>query len=320
MTPLHARVLDGVGGARQATEAETNQASASDGVLWIHVDYEQEDIAQWLQEAAGLDEVTTEALLADAPRPRTLPTGEGLLVILRGINVNTGASADDMVSLRMWLEEGRVISLRHRRLASVAEICEELDRGQGPTESGDLLHRIVERMLDRIGTVVDEIEEAVDNLEEQVLTAESREIRSQISNLRRQTISLRRYLAPQRDTLARLHTERVAWMTELSRARLREAADRIIRHLEALDAARERAAVTYEELSNRLAEQMNQTMYVLSIVAAIFLPLGLLTGLFGINVGGMPGTDDPGAFGVVCALLVVLGVLEWAWFKRNAMI
>jgi Mg2+ and Co2+ transporter CorA len=57
--------------------------------------------------------------------------------------------------------------------------------------------------------------------------------------------------------------------------------------------------IVQEELNSRLSEQMNRAMYTLSIVAAIFLPLGLLTGLLGINVGGIPGTESPWAFLVV---------------------
>lgn len=113
--------------------------------------------------------------------------------------------------------------------------------------------------------------------------------------------------------MARLFGERVSWLTDLARARLREAADRITRYIEALDSARERVAVTSEELSNRLAEQMNANMYLLSVVAAIFLPLGLLTGLLGINVGGIPGVDSPWAFTGVTISLFVIGGLQWLY-------
>ena len=64
-----------------------------------------------------------------------------------------------------------------------------------------------------------------------------------------------------------------------------------------------------------MAERMNRNMYVLTIVAAIFLPLGLLTGLLGINVGGIPGSDNPLAFLIVCALIVGVGVLEYALLR-----
>jgi zinc transporter len=175
-------------------------------------------------------------------------------------------------------------------------------------------------MLSRIGEVVGSLEDAADELEEQVLSAESRELRGRLSALRRQSIALRRFIAPQRDTVGRLNAERVSWLDDTSRARLREAADRIARTIEDLDSARDRAAVTSEELSSRIAEQMNETMYRLSVVAAIFLPLGLLTGLLGINVGGIPGTESALAFPVVTLALVALGLLQWWWFKRRSIV
>lgn len=80
---------------------------------------------------------------------------------------------------------------------------------------------------------------------------------------------------------------------------------------------RERAAVTQEELQSRLAEQQNIRMYVLSIVAAVFLPLGFLTGLLGINFGGIPGADNPAAFGIFAGLLLVIVVVEISFFRSR---
>ena len=71
-----------------------------------------------------------------------------------------------------------------------------------------------------------------------------------------------------------------------------------------------------DEIANRLSESMNRTMYALSMVAGVFLPLGFLTGLLGINVGGMPGVDSGSAFWITCALLVLLGIGEVALFRR----
>ena len=127
---------------------------------------------------------------------------------------------------------------------------------------------------------------------------------------------MRRYIAPQREAMTRLQTEEVAWLTPLNRGRLREIADRITRYVEDLDSARERTSVTQEELAGHLAEQMNKTMYVLSLVAAVFLPLGLITGLLGINVGGMPGVENPLAFTVVCVSLSGFGVGLVLLFRR----
>ncbi len=317
--PLHSILLDGRGGAREVPAEEVGARTAGE-VHWLHLDYQDSANSAWLHERSGIDSVLVEALLAEDPRPRSLVHGDALLVVLRGANLNAGAEPEDMVSLRIWLEADRVLTLRHRRVVSLQEIATQLATGNGPVSSGDLLYEIVARMLSRIGEVVGHIEENADELEELVLTAQSRDLRTRLSALRRQSIALRRFVAPQRDTIGRLHAERVSWLDDRSRARLREAADHTTRYIEDLDSARDRAAVTYEELSNRLAEQMNETMYRLSVVAAIFLPLGLLTGLLGINVGGIPGTESSIGFTVVTVSLAVLAVAQWWWFKRSRIV
>lgn len=93
--------------------------------------------------------------------------------------------------------------------------------------------------------------------------------------------------------------------------------DRVIRYTEDLDSVRDRAVVTQKELVNRLSEQMNMRMYVLSLVAAIFLPLGFFTGLLGINVGGIPGAENHYAFFIFILMLVVLVILQIVIFKKK---
>jgi zinc transporter len=78
---------------------------------------------------------------------------------------------------------------------------------------------------------------------------------------------------------------------------------------------RERAVVVQEELLGRLSEKMNSTMYILSIVAAIFMPLGFLTGLLGVNVAGIPGTEYTGSFVIFCLILILMVVFQVWLFK-----
>jgi zinc transporter len=163
--------------------------------------------------------------------------------------------------------------------------------------------------------VISDIEDEVDRLQDQVLEAESRQLRSALNDLRRVIIALRRYLAPQRDALSRMTNLKVPWIDERDLLHLREEADRVTRYVEDLDAARERAAVTQEELSNRLSEQLNSRMYVLSVVAAIFLPLGFLTGLFGINVGGIPMAENPRGFVDIVLLLFLITGIQVVLFR-----
>lgn len=287
------------------------------GLLWLHLDYKNEKVQKWLSEESGIDPVLCEALIAEDTRPRIVSSQNSLLLILRGVNCNPGADPEDMVALRMWYDEHRIISMRHRKVMAVDDIHKSIEAGKGPSSPADFLVITANRLVDRMGDVVADIDDAVDELEETVLTAESYELRPKLANVRRQSISLRRYIAPQRDVLARLQNERISWLSDIDRVHIREAAERTARFIDDIDSARDRASITQEELNSRLTEQMNKTMYVLSIVAAIFLPLGLLTGLLGINVGGMPGTESKIAFTLVTLLLVGIAFVEFWVFKRR---
>jgi zinc transporter len=221
-----------------------------------------------------------------------------------------------MISLRAWIDRHRAITLRRRRIMAVQDTLDLLDAGEGARNAGDLLVGICSALSDRMSKVIAELDEEADGLEEAVLAAESHELRPQLADLRHRVIAIRRYLSPQREALARLVAERAPWLDDVHRLHLREVADRMTRYVEDLDEARERALVTQEDLASRLAEQLNSKMYVLAVVAGIFLPLGLITGLLGINVGGIPGAESPYGFLVVCLLLAALAGLG-VWLFRK---
>ena len=286
------------------------------GLLWIHLDANHESVRTWLTDKSGLNPLAQEALLEIGTRPRSVVSDTGVLAILRGVNCNPGADPEDMVAMRMFITEQRVITMRRNRLMAVQDIHEALRSGNGPTTAGEFFAAVVDRITELIGEIVVDIEDRVAEVEDTIVSAETAELRPRLAELRRESISLRRYIAPQRDMLARLAHERIAWLTESDKMLLRETAERTARYVEDIDAARERALISQEELNNRLAERMNRAMYTLSIVAAIFLPLGLLTGLLGINVGGIPGTENPRAFLIVTVFLGVLAIALIAWFKK----
>lgn len=308
--------LDGKGGGEALDWDAVRKWKPRDGMLWVHLDRHGAEARKWLSEDSDVDPAICQALLASESRPRVLAVGEALLVIMRGVNLNPGAQPDDMVALRLWIDGKRVISLRHRKIMAIDDLRKGIAAGQGPTDAGDFLVQIADRLLNRIAPVISGIDDRVDALEESVLTAESAALRGELAEVRHATIGLRRYLAPQRDAMSRLMAERTPWLEDIHRAFLREIADRTTRHVEDLDGARERAAVTHDELQNRLSEQMNKTMYLLTIVAALLLPPSLVTGLFGINVGGMPGLDHPWAFAIVAAIVVGMVTAEYLLLRH----
>lgn len=314
---IAAYILDKKGGGRQVGWDGIDSWQPDQGFLWIHFDYSSQNVQEWLFGKSGLEEVISDALIEEDSRPRCTSFQEGLLLGLRGVNLNPGADPEDMVGIRIWFETDRIISTRKRKILSISDIRAALEQGIGPESLSDFLVQLAGRMMERMRHVIDDLEDAVADVEDQVLTSESRQLRTELAALRRQAISLRRYLSPQREALSRLLTEKITWLDESDRIRLREVYDQLTRHIEDLDEARDRAAVTQEQLINSLSEQMNNKMYILSIVAAIFLPLGFLTGLLGINVGGIPGADSKLGFSVFVILLVGVVSFQIWFFKKK---
>jgi zinc transporter len=317
---ISAYVLDGRGGGRALTGDQVLSWRAEDGPLWVHLDREGEGARDWLETRSGLEAWVTDALLAEETRPRVIASGDALLIILRGVNLNPESDPDDMVSLRILVERDRIISTRKRRVTAAADIRDALARGEGPIDVADWVVAIVDRLVARMGPVIGSIEDEADGLEENALAQQTYDMRTKLATLRRKAIALRRYIAPQREAMSHLQNAQVSWLREPHRIRIREVNDRITRYVEDLDAARERAAVTQEELAGRLAEQMNGTMYRLAIVATVFLPLGLLTGLLGINVGGIPGSEYPWAFTIVSVGLIAVAVGEVLYFRSRRLL
>jgi len=175
---------------------------------------------------------------------------------------------------------------------------------------------LCEKLSTRIESVILQDSDLLDQIEEEILDEDVSNKRAKTSGLRRRLIALRRYLSPQRDALSRLAEADDEILTKIQRIEFREIHNATTRMIEALDSMRERTTVISEQLMDMRAEEMNRNMMVLSVVAAIFLPLGFLTGLLGINVGGMPGADNEMAFWVVCGLLALLTAALLILFRR----
>jgi len=317
---LHAYAVNAKGAGEARTWADLDATLPDKGFLWVHLDRSASRAAAWLVEESGLDPVVSEALLAPETRPRATRFENGVLVNLRGVNLNPGAEPEDMVSVRIWITRQRIITVRQRRLMATEDVREKIEQGRGPKSPMELLTILADRLAFRMEPVIAEIDSELDDLEDYEGPDDVAALRARIADLRRQASQLRRFIGPQRDALNHLAAENIEWVTNRDRQHLRETADDITRFVEALNAAWERAAVMNDEHTNRLAEHTNQRLYLLSIVAVIFLPLGFVTGLLGINVGGLPGTDNPlGFLSVVAVLVVLLGIELWVlrrlgWF------
>lgn len=317
---IFAYILDGKGGGRNVGWDEIIAWQPEQGLLWVHLEYAHRNAKKWLMKESGIDKLLARAMTAEETRPRMISSAHSVFLSLRGVNMSPGQEPEDMVSIRIWLNAEKIITSRRRPLLSVTDLREALEEGRGPKSTAELLVMLNHRLINRMADVIDDISDRIDMLESEVVTAESRKLRPQISEIRREAVLIRRYLFPQREALYQLQVEPLSFFSDTEKLQIRESNNRMIRYIEDLDTARERASIAQEELASRMSEQMDSRMYILSITAVVFLPLTFITGLLGINVGGIPGAQHQWGFAIVCALMAIMfGVTLFVLRKKNWM-
>lgn len=311
--------LDGCGGGQQQTRHPSVHGDRP-GFDWLHFRSDDPGAIGYMREL-NLDSKIIEALSAIETRPRMQLLEDGVLINLRGVNTNPGADPEDMVAIRIWFNHEIIISgrRRERSLLSIEDVRQSVEQGRGPETPAAFVSAVVEKLANRIGDVVDTIDDELTDVETALDQRKDsvRQIQDSLSDLRKQTALIRRYLAPQREALSELYRSGLH-LTDDDRHAIRYQTDRITQYVEDLDLARERALVLHGELQNKIAEQQNSRMYLLSIVATIFLPLSFLTGVFGMNVGGLPGLENPSAFNILAIGmgLIAAGIIGYVWWKK----
>lgn len=315
---IHAYEFDGSGGGTLIQDVKiASQKIEQDQLAWVHLDAHDETTKVWLdQELSYLDPFVVSALLAEETRPRITEIGDGALVMLRGVNLNKDANPEDMVSIRLWIDSHRIISVQKRQLKAITDIEKKLKAGKGPIDAGQFLTMLITKLFERIEPVITELDDRTDDIEEKILERADLSLRENIVDIRKKAIVLRRYMSPQKDAIGQLRNSDLGWLLPTHKRQFQESYDRVLRYVEDLDAIRERAQIVKDELANILSDRLNKNMYVLSVIAAIFLPLGFLTGLLGINIGGIPGADNGDAFWIFCGMLIVLIAIQVFIFKK----
>lgn len=314
-----AALLDRTGGCTDLDWDGIARWKPEDGFLWIHLERDDPAAAAWVREKSGIDPLVALALLADESRPRVEDFDDSLMVVLRGVNLGDESKEAELVPIHVWADGNRLISLRDKahQLSALRAIRVALLNGKGPRTCGGLLAQISERVVEHLELVIDGMEDIVGELEDACIEHYAdAALRGQLARVRRQAIHLRRYLGPQRDALYRIQHDDATWLSREARMRLREVTDKIVRHIEDLDALRDRTTVLHEDLSAQISEQIASTSNRLTAVASLLLPPSLVTGMLGTNLAGIPGHDDPMAFWIMVAITVGMMPAVWILLKK----
>lgn len=315
---LFGRVLDGKGGARPIAwdEAQHWAPAHPDEVLWLHIARHRPGVKDWLRATFAIPEPTADLLVSDQTRPRAFREKTALVATLRDLNFNPGSEPEDMISMQLWSDGSRILTLRHAPQQSPNEVRDRLDRGDGPVDAGAMVTQIIELMMDHLSLAIVEINGTIDFLEDDCDDLVLRERSRQIAEIRRECLALQRHLSPQHEALEQIGREAPDWFEPHDRREIVESIVRLRRHLDDINISKESALVLQDELRARSMAISQEATYKLGVMAGIFLPLTFFTGLLGINVAGIPYADQPWAFWGVVGLCLGFALLITAIFWR----
>jgi zinc transporter len=171
-------------------------------------------------------------------------------------------------------------------------------------------------MFARMEPVLIDLEDSIAEAEEQIASGSDSDLCDGLLTMRKRVAIFRRYISPQKTVLEKLHGHSIPCLCSADQQHFGEELDRVTRYVEELEELATRMQILNEEVRNAHAERLNSLAYVFSVVATVFLPLGFLTGLLGVNVSGIPGVEHPYAFWIFTALCVVLAAVQMFVFKR----
>ena len=306
------RITDG---KAEKVEIKTALGCTAD-LVWVHLNTTAEHAQAWLRDEAKVGEYLVEALTAQETRPRCDQYDHGAFLNLRGRTDEELDGSDTLASVRIWAVAGRVISLTRKHLIAVDAVAKEVEAGD-VRDPGDLITAFATAITEDLDPEVADLGDSLDDCEESLDADHVFELRRNVTRVRKAAINYRRFLVPQRAALEKLATLPGEWLQDDDRLHLSGAADRAARMAEELEAIRERSSLMHEALTDLRAEQLDSRSLIIAIAAMVFLPLTFITGVYGMNVEGIPYAHEPWAFAAIMGLCTVVGVGIVAYFVRR---
>ncbi|MDE1221007.1 zinc transporter ZntB [Vibrio aestuarianus] len=282
----------------------TNNASTIEPNNWYHCQRDKQGLREWLLEYQ-IPSTIVDSLLAEDTRPLFEQyEDDNFLLILRGVNMNDNANPEDMLSVRILYFNGALFSTRKIPSKAINAIREALLVGQGPQTLSEVIVQVIDGLNKNIDHYLSSIEEKITQYDTEI------ELSEDLMQTHKALLKIKRFIKPQLYAIDDYCNSDVA-LANSKNLRLRHSVNTITRINETLDFFLGELEIIKGELRQYHAEKMNQNTYLFSVIAAIFLPTSFLTGLLGVNVGGIPGTESPVAFGLFCAALVGIFAVEF---------
>lgn len=307
--------------AGKATQLSSDQVAGelkNDGLCWVHLDVNNSQTKKWLeQKVSYLDHLIIDALTAEETRPRVMEFDSGLLVILRGVNLSKSSEPEDMISIRIWIDDQRIITIQRRELRTLFDLKDQIDNGKVVKNSAEFLYNLIYQMLFNTAPFLYALGDKVDDLEEKIMSTHNVAFREEVLQIRTSLTTFKRYLSPQKEVIAKLKSCEQAFINDWARRHFQENLDQITMMIEEVDETRDRAQILHDEIFHGMSEKLNKSMYILSLVSSIFIPLTFFTSIFSVNIAGLPGLENPQAFFWMSIAMILIALIQIIIFKRS---
>ncbi len=305
--------VDGDAAARFLAER-----SGESRFLWLHFNLAHTATLPWLKAHAALPDEFYEMLASGLYSTRVERTEEALIAVVNDVHFDFSFEPSDIATLWINVERDLVITARSHPLRSADRLRTAMKGGLRLRSAAELLEHLMRAQADTLVGIVREATERVDRIEDDLLSDRLNRKRARLGALRRLLVRLQRLLAPEPAALFRLLQQPPRWMTEVDVLELRQSSEEFSVVLRDMGGLQERIKLLQEEVAAQVNEDNNRSLFVLTIVTVLALPINIVAGLLGMNVGGVPLAQHAHGFWIVVAIVAtVTAVGGWLAFRRQ---
>ncbi|MDT9000583.1 transporter [Paucibacter sp. APW11] len=317
------RFIDGAAGVEIDCAASLDSlasASGGNGFVWLHFNLAHAGALSWLHRHSELSEDFYQALREGSRSTRISRDGAAALqAVINDVTFDFSFDPEDVATLWLHLSERLVISARHHPLRSVDRLRAAVKRGDALPTPVALLEHLLSDQADELQHIVRSASDRIDDIEDEILARRQASHSAELARLRRLSVRLQRLLAPEPGALLRVMANPPGWVGAEDKERLRRVNEEFAVVLRDIASLQERIKLLQEEASAQVAEQNNRSLFILTMVTVMALPINLVAGLLGMNVGGIPLNEHPHGFWLVLLLILgFTGLLAWLAMRRLA--
>jgi zinc transporter len=285
---------------------------------WLHLNLVDARVRRWVSAREDIPQEAKELLLESQPRPRLEPCERGFALVLGDLHHDFDDDPEGFGSVRVYVDEQQMISARLRPIMSVGLLHPKLEHGADPHNTMELFELLLHCHDEAISRVVRRLADTVDDAEDEILAGHHEVLGNNLGKIRRLLARLRRQAHANRSSIAQLVAAKPEFWDKEQLEAIRGCRERLDGLAQDIELVSDRARLLQEEIARRLDEATNRNLFLLSTLTTALLPITLITGIFGMNLAGLPLSQNPHGFAIVMVgiLVGVAGAMSFLR-KRN---